>query len=1082
MADINQQSEQFSELLERLSDDLRRFGRTSDETASALKAHQAARDKELKTAGKTAADALSHVGSAVAGVGKAMLDGEKGAAAFNSSLDDMAMAAKAVGVTLTFADPGGPLIRGLVAGFTAATTAITSYTKAANEMSDKLYKGFNGLANSGAAASDGMTGLFRDAKKLGLSMNELDGFVQLMGENSKDLALFGGTVFEGRKKFASVGAAMEPYRESLMKAGMTQEQINQGTMGYIRLQSQIGMSQTQTTEQLAEGARKYLVEQDALTKLTGMTRADAEKAREAIRSQERFAGKLEELRQAKKFKEAEQLERAYLILYSKGKEAAQGFADLSTGFVQTDAAQKSFMATQGKSMEATQKIQSGQMSAAEGAQMVAEAHGKTAKGIGVAMAQQGTFNQTFGKYDEALAYAAMAQSDIVEQDKKIAEQLKKQGVTGEKAADQLLEDRAKLIKTQQDANKAMEEFVFKGVEPAQKAMIAIAEAAGAAVRKLTGQNEETSGGEQAGAFTEEEKAAAQPMLAKAQQERDIYASEEFKTWQKEQGAGMLQKGMYHEKYGVGAYMKEKGIEAAKPVERATGSLGTVGKLIEDFGPGTPAILHGREGVVTEDQMKSIIKQAGAMGSVTGTTATDTASTDTKNYQKKVKESSDLLDEQNDVDSDTLSLKKENYTSEKRQAQIRIDLGKKEKLLADEDVRQYRSFVDEKNLYYEDLLDFIDEQFGMLENTSGRARGGSAGGGSADGGSGGGGSGGGGGGAAGIGTLGGRRRHRASAETQGEEPAAPAGSGLGAIAERFETGGKGSGIVGWDSTGGTSYGKYQIASKTGAMDDFLKFIKDKNPEIYEKLKAAGPADAGKGGNFAQVWQELASSGAFGNLEEDFIKTQSYDVTMKKLSPELQKFIESNEALKQMLFSTSVQHGGSGAAGILNKVWKPGMTEEQLVQAVYGERATRFGSSTPEVQQSVQNRFARESKMVTAGLSGKEITAADGGMFAGPTSGYPATLHGTEAVIPLKDGAVPVQMPGMDVVATQNAELRDELATMRQEMKELLGQLTEAVNTAKNSGTKERMVAVLENISRSQSTNADLSRKLVQTANN
>jgi hypothetical protein len=41
-------------------------------------------------------------------------------------------------------------------------------------------------------------------------------------------------------------------------------------------------------------------------------------------------------------------------------------------------------------------------------------------------------------------------------------------------------------------------------------------------------------------------------------------------------------------------------------------------------------------------------------------------------------------------------------------------------------------------------------------------------------------------------------------------------------------------------------------------------------------------------------------------------------------------------------------------------------------------------------------------------GKTIQAADGGMFSGPKSGYPATLHGDEAVIPLKNGAVPVHL--------------------------------------------------------------------------
>jgi hypothetical protein len=41
-------------------------------------------------------------------------------------------------------------------------------------------------------------------------------------------------------------------------------------------------------------------------------------------------------------------------------------------------------------------------------------------------------------------------------------------------------------------------------------------------------------------------------------------------------------------------------------------------------------------------------------------------------------------------------------------------------------------------------------------------------------------------------------------------------------------------------------------------------------------------------------------------------------------------------------------------------------------------------------------------------GKTVQAAEGGMFSGPKSGYPATLHGDEAVIPLKNGSVPVHI--------------------------------------------------------------------------
>lgn len=43
----------------------------------------------------------------------------------------------------------------------------------------------------------------------------------------------------------------------------------------------------------------------------------------------------------------------------------------------------------------------------------------------------------------------------------------------------------------------------------------------------------------------------------------------------------------------------------------------------------------------------------------------------------------------------------------------------------------------------------------------------------------------------------------------------------------------------------------------------------------------------------------------------------------------------------------------------------------------------------------------------------LTAQSGGVFTGPKSGYPAVLHGQEAVIPLKNGAVPVRLEGQQM---------------------------------------------------------------------
>jgi hypothetical protein len=88
---------------------------------------------------------------------------------------------------------------------------------------------------------------------------------------------------------------MEPFREQLYNAGLSQEQVNAGAMSYIKLQARLGYAQSQSTQQLAEGAKKYLIEQDALTKLTGQTRQETEDARQAALQEEQFRAKLRQM-------------------------------------------------------------------------------------------------------------------------------------------------------------------------------------------------------------------------------------------------------------------------------------------------------------------------------------------------------------------------------------------------------------------------------------------------------------------------------------------------------------------------------------------------------------------------------------------------------------------------------------------------------------------------------------------------------------------------------------------------------------------------------------------------------------------
>jgi hypothetical protein len=471
MADINQQTEELARIMEQVNREMAAYGQISKSTGDQKRDAEIEAATGMKNFTKGAAagaDAVGQLASAGMAAGKAMLDGKKGASVFNDSIDGMAKAAQAAGVALALLIPGGPVIKLLIAGITALTGAVAGLVKASNEMADKLYKGYSGLAKSGAAASDGMTGVYKDAKKLGLSMNDLDSFVGLVGENSKDLALFSSSVFEGRKKFADMGAAMEPYRKQMIAAGMNQEQINEGTMGYLRLQTRVGQSQNKTAAELAEGAKKYLTEQDALTKLTGASRKENEAALEEARSQQRFRAKLEAMRASGdegQIAAAAELEKTYTLLRSQSKEAAQGFGDLTTGMMNTEAAQKTMMSTNGEAMQVADKMVSGQMKAIEGTQQIAGAAGRVTKDFNM-MYQMGVGEDFLLSIKEGADLGLLAQKDLNKSYEGIVADQKKQGQDGGKAADGITDQYAKNIVQQQKLNAKMEDVVFKGIDNA----------------------------------------------------------------------------------------------------------------------------------------------------------------------------------------------------------------------------------------------------------------------------------------------------------------------------------------------------------------------------------------------------------------------------------------------------------------------------------------------------------------------------------------------------------------------------------------------------------------------------------------
>ena len=182
-------------------------------------------------------------------------------------------------------------------------------------------------------------------------------------------------------------------------------------------------------------------------------------------------------------------------------------------------------------------------------------------------------------------------------------------------------------------------------------------------------------------------------------------------------------------------------------------------------------------------------------------------------------------------------------------------------------------------------------------------------------------------------------------------------------------------IGYDRAGGTSYGQYQIASRTGTMGYFIKFLEDKAPDIAARLQAAGPADTGgRSGRMPVVWKQIAASDPrrFEALQHEFIRSSSYAPAAKSIVLTTGVDVTRRSyALREVLWSTAVQHGPGGAERIFTQAIEKaeGSSERQdfdkaVIEEVYRIRGQKFFRHNKRIREAVQSRFRDEKSTAIA----------------------------------------------------------------------------------------------------------------------
>ena len=166
--------------------------------------------------------------------------------------------------------------------------------------------------------------------------------------------------------------------------------------------------------------------------------------------------------------------------------------------------------------------------------------------------------------------------------------------------------------------------------------------------------------------------------------------------------------------------------------------------------------------------------------------------------------------------------------------------------------------------------------------------------------------------------------------------------MGSLAGKYESGGSSAATVDNGDTKGTSFGKYQIAG-SDRRKEFLSYISKMGGEgsqIAQQLAAAGFVNStGNNSQAAMLWKQLANAGKIQQYEDAFGKEEYFGTTFRNIKSEKAKeMIKNSPTLQKALFSYSLQ-GQNGAYQGINRDFKEGMSEEDLLLLMYNDRLNR-----------------------------------------------------------------------------------------------------------------------------------------------
>jgi hypothetical protein len=527
-----------------------------------------------------------------------------------------------------------PIAR-LVAGLAGGTSALMAFAAQAGTKTLEGMKmlekettitamSFDVLQKNGVLFGGGMLQMRETSGELRLNLNE---FSKVVSHSRKELTDFGGSTVGGVKKLRNVGLALDQLategkdlRRNLLLSGISYEEQTEGMVQFMDMMNKTGKLRGMTDKEIAETGAKYLITQKAIAAFTGEEAKQAQARAKQAAEQGAVRVKLEKMggEAAQKFR---------LLSEQVGPDMTKALQQmLVTGGSVVDKNLNIMLAnspTRKKILDQVYAdLNAGTISADETIsryQELVKANAENLKAEGDSMAETFGTISALDKGMDAQTKMAQDQQDLAARG--LAAREKEVAGIGNTV------EQMKLLSTNMDG-------LGRVIDPLRESMVkaeqVTREQLPALMNQLTGPM---------AAFTN---ALPQQMKDQFKNQADLTKGLiEFigsrkgeitqpggKVAESFNKVGDVLLGTVKSLSGV---VDKMGTIADRIISklpgRATGSLGTTGKLFEDFGEGTLVKLHGVESVMTPKNVKDLLEnaQAGVMkGIQTETTAVESA--------------------------------------------------------------------------------------------------------------------------------------------------------------------------------------------------------------------------------------------------------------------------------------------------------------------------------------------------------------------------------------------------------------------------------------------------------------------------